>query len=140
MGLLQDIVQREMGGPPADPQQQQNLLAGVTGLLNHPQVGGIGGLMKLFEAQGLGHLMSAWIGNGPNPPVSANQLEQVLGSQRIRKFAQEVGIDPNEASSKLAAILPHAIDHLTPSGTVPPAGVMSAQSMFEALKSKFMNA
>jgi uncharacterized protein YidB (DUF937 family) len=135
---MTDLVGEMMSGQ--SPDQQQNLLGSVAGLINHPQVGGISGLMRMFESRGLGHLMSAWIGNGPNPPVSAPQVQQVFGSQRIMEIAQKLGIDPNQAATQLAAILPHAVDHLTPNGAVPPAGTGSTQSMLASLMGRFMHA
>jgi uncharacterized protein YidB (DUF937 family) len=128
--------------PPGQPSQvqQNNLLESVAGLLCHPQIGGIAGLAALFQNQGLGHIISGWIGNGPNPPVSPDQLQKVLGSERIGEIANKLGMDQNQAASRLAAVLPHAVDHLTPDGSLPPEGTQSCQSILTALKAKFLNA
>jgi uncharacterized protein YidB (DUF937 family) len=139
MSLLQTIVGELAGGQAANPQQHQNtLLEGIVGLLNNPQIGGIGGLAKLFQNQGLGHIIAGWIGKGPNPPVTGSQLQQVLGSQHIADLAAKLGIDPQRAAAQLAAILPHAVDHLTPDGVLPADGSTSPQAALAALKSKFL--
>lgn len=139
MNLLQDLMEQNAGAKADNPQQHQNLLESVASLLSNPQIGGIPGLAALFQSRGLGHLIGGWIGNGANPPVSGSQLEQVLGSQRLAQIAQKLGIDPKDASDRLAAILPHAVDHLTPNGNLPAQGSMDASAMFAALKSKFLN-
>src|ERR1700709_873553 len=59
------------------------LVTALLGLLGNQQTGGLQGLVQLFEQQGLGHLVSSWIGNGNNLPISAQQVESVLGSGRL---------------------------------------------------------
>jgi uncharacterized protein YidB (DUF937 family) len=93
------------------------LVNALLGLLGNQQTGGLQGLVQLFEQQGLGHLISSWIGNGNNLPISPQQVESVLGSGRLAALAQQAGIPPEQASSMLASVLPGLIDHLTPGGT-----------------------
>lgn len=136
MSFFQNLAGQLFGGQSRD--QAQSLLESVTGLLNHPQVGGISGLAQLFQKQGLGQIVAGWISTGPNPPVSATQLQQVLGSQRIAEIAQKLGIDTNQAAARLAETLPAAVDQLTPNGTVPAEGSMNAQAMLGSLVKKFL--
>jgi uncharacterized protein YidB (DUF937 family) len=140
MGLLgslaEKFVSNELGGNAAPAAaQQQNAITSVLGMLNHPSIGGIGGLTQLFQNNGLGHLMAGWTSNGPNPSVSPSQIQQVLGDARIAEFAQKLGIPADQAASHLAEILPHVVDHLTPNGTVP-TGPINIESAAAALKSK----
>jgi uncharacterized protein YidB (DUF937 family) len=135
MSLLQSIAGQLLGSQSQD--QQKGLLESIGGLLNHPQIGGISGLSQLFNKQGLGHIVSGWISTGPNPPISAAQLQQVLGPQRVAEVAKKLGIDQSEASDKLAAALPLAVDQLTPNGTLPAEGSMNTQAIVSTLLSKF---
>lgn len=82
------------------------------------QHGGLGGLVQAFQAGGLGHVVSSWVGNGQNLPVSADQVEQALGGERIAALARKFNIDPSQASALLAKVLPHAVDRMTPQGHV----------------------
>ena len=104
---------------PGNPVANANpaLITALLGLLGNSQAGGLQGLVQLFEQQGLGHLISSWIGSGNNLPISAQQVESVLGSGRLAALAQQAGIPQEQASSMLASVLPGLIDHLTPSGT-----------------------
>jgi uncharacterized protein YidB (DUF937 family) len=138
--MLQSLMGQFMGGGSMNDQQQHGLVQSVAGLLSDPSIGGVSGLAKMFESQGLGHIAQGWISNGPNPPVSAGQLQQVLGSQRISQIAGKLGLDPNQAASQLSAILPHAVDHLTPDGTAPTGQAMNAQGVLRSLESKFLGA
>jgi uncharacterized protein YidB (DUF937 family) len=92
-------------------------------------VGGSGGLADVigaFNKSGLGNVMSQWISTGPNPPISGDQLTQVLGSDVIGQVANKTGLGQADASSALAAVLPGLIDHLTPNGQVPDAGSLQS--------------
>lgn len=87
---------------------------------NHP--GGIGGLVQSFEQNGLGGVVGSWIGNGPNQPVSPQQVQQALGNDQIQHVAGKLGVDSQQASSVLAQLLPGIVDHLTPNGQLPAPG------------------
>ena len=57
------------------------------------QPGGLQGLVQSFHDKGMGGLVSSWISSGPNPPISGDQVHQVLGRQvfgRLRE-ADEIG-------------------------------------------------
>ena len=63
--------------------------------------GGIDGLVKTFNENGLGEVMSSWIGKGENLPISPEQIQQVLGSGQVQQIAEKLGVSPDEASSGL---------------------------------------
>ena len=84
------------------------------------QHGGIQGMVAQFEKQGLGPTVQSWIGNGPNQPISPDQVHQVFGSGMITQMAAKAGMNPQDLAQKLSQILPGAIDKLTPEGRVPP--------------------
>jgi uncharacterized protein YidB (DUF937 family) len=84
---------------------------------NHP--GGISGLVQAFHSNGLGELINSWIGTGQNQPVSAAQIQQVLGSGPVQSLAQKLGISPEQASSTLSQLLPTVMDKLSPNGSLP---------------------
>jgi uncharacterized protein YidB (DUF937 family) len=88
----------------------------VTGLIEHH--GGLSGLVAQFEQQGMGGLVKSWIGNGPNQPVSADQLQQALNPDAVAKMSQRFGMEPQDLLQKLAKALPQAVDRMTPGGTV----------------------
>jgi uncharacterized protein YidB (DUF937 family) len=85
------------------------------------QHGGIQGIVMQLEQQGLGGVARSWVGNGPNQPISADQIHQVFGSGVIAQLAQKAGMNPEELAGKLSQVLPAAIDKLTPGGKVPAA-------------------
>ena len=137
MGLLDQLLGAATSSMGNTTPNHQGGLQGVTDLLHSPGVGGIGGLAQMFQSKGLGHLMSGWVGTGPNPGVSPSQLTQVLGQDRINQFATQAGVPHEQAGGYLAQLLPHVIDHLTPDGQMP-QGQSTASGAFDMLKSKLL--
>jgi uncharacterized protein YidB (DUF937 family) len=94
---------------------------------NHP--GGLAGLVQTFQQNGLGEIVNSWVGTGQNQPISADQLQSVLGGQQVQQLAAKAGIPPDVASAKLAEYLPMIIDRLTPNGQVPQSGNVMEMGM-----------
>jgi uncharacterized protein YidB (DUF937 family) len=89
----------------------------VNGLIE--KHGGIQGIVSQFESQGLGATVQSWVGNGPNQPVSADQVHQALSPEVLKDLAGKAGMSTQDLAAKLATILPQMIDKLTPNGKVP---------------------
>src|SRR5690242_11670768 len=102
MSLLSSVIGAVTGK--GDSTEASPLVAVIGGLL--AQSGGLQGLMSKFSQAGLGDVFSKWVSTGPNPPISSDQIQQVLGSQQIQDLAAKLGIDPNLASQILAQHLP----------------------------------
>ena len=64
-------------------------------------------------------MVSQWVSTGPNPPISSDQIHQVLGSDQVKALAAKAGINPDTAGAAIAQILPGLVDKLTPNGSVP---------------------
>lgn len=96
-------------------------------------MGGLGGLLQSLQGAGLGQVAQSWIGTGANLPISADQLSQVLGNERIGQIAQQLGLAPEHVSEQLAGMLPDVVDRLTPSGQLPEGGLGDPQQLLESL-------
>lgn len=133
MGLLDNLTQAATSGIGAEGQGSG--LAGVILQMLQNQPGGIAGLMQNFQQYGLGNLLQSWISTGHNLPVSAEQIQQVLGHQQVAQIADQAGLSHEEASNGLALLLPQIVDKLTPNGQIPQSGDLMSQGM-ELLKGK----
>lgn len=91
-----------------------------------PMLGGMlagGGLSKLlsgFQAQGLSSQADSWVGTGPNEPVTAGQVGQVIGDDEIAQIAEKLGVSHEEAAQAIAEVLPQVVDRVSPEGQLPP--------------------
>jgi uncharacterized protein YidB (DUF937 family) len=122
MGLF-DAIAGQVTGALAGNVGAGGLMEVAMGLLNNPQLGGLQGLVAAFEKQGLGSIISSWIGNGANLPISAEQLQAVLGNAQVQAMAQKVGLSPQDLAGQLAGMLPGLVDSLTPGGKLPEGGI-----------------
>jgi uncharacterized protein YidB (DUF937 family) len=73
-----------------------------------------------FSQGGEGDTFSSWVGLAENHPISADQIQKVLGSEQVNALAAKIGVDPAQASHFLAEYLPKVVDKLTPEGKVDP--------------------
>ena len=80
--------------------------------------GGLDSLLNQFRNAGHGAAADSWVGTGQNLPISAEQINSVLGHGKIADIAQQAGISPEQMSQLLAQALPSLIDKLTPGGRV----------------------
>lgn len=118
MGWLDAIASTGLKEWASSPQAAQ-LLAQYLG---QPSIGGLPKLTELFNAQGLGAVLQSWLGQGAALPISAEQVQAVLGSDVIQAIASKVGIDPAQAVQTVLSLLPEAVKLLA-SGNVGDAGV-----------------
>jgi uncharacterized protein YidB (DUF937 family) len=106
------IVENTKGDP-----GHQSLVIETVGFLASHQ-GGLNSLIQAFEQNGLGHIISSWISNQQNSPVSGDQIKAVLGSQHIADLARNTGVAPDKVVEHLRNSLPSLVDALTPNGRV----------------------
>jgi uncharacterized protein YidB (DUF937 family) len=78
--------------------------------------GGLHDIVDKFKEHGLGDLVNSWVSHGENLPVSAEQIEKVLGSDVVKNLAAKMGIDPSEVTKHLSDLLPAVVDKMTPEG------------------------
>ncbi len=126
MGLLEELAGSAMSGMLGN---SSNPLVHSALEMIQNQPGGLAGLVQSFEQKGMGGLVQSWVSNGPNPPITSDQLTHVLGSDAVTNLAAKAGISPDQAGSQLAALLPGLIDKLTPNGHVGDAGGLLTAAM-----------
>lgn len=130
MGIL-DIVGGLVGGQ-AGGSNQSSLASSALEFINN-QPGGLNGLVSQFEQGGAGDVIKSWISNGANQAISPETLQNVLGSDTVAQLAGKIGIDPQQASSLLAQVLPHVVNGATPDGQVPAGGQVDTSNVLGTL-------
>jgi uncharacterized protein YidB (DUF937 family) len=130
MGLFDSVVGALAGGQGGG---NSGLMDVVMQLINS-QPGGLGGLVQSFQQGGLGDIVNSWVSTGQNLPVSAEQLQSVLGGGALQNIAAQLGVSPEQASGSLAELLPQVVDKLTPNGQIPEGGTELLAQGMEMLK------
>jgi uncharacterized protein YidB (DUF937 family) len=126
MSFLEDMAGKEVSGMLAN--SSNPLASSVMQMINN-RPGGLSGLLAQFHEKGLGGLVSSWVGTGQNLPISAEQLQSVLGSEQVKELAAKAGISPDAVSSHLAQLLPMLVDKMTPNGQVPQSSSLVEEGM-----------
>ncbi len=128
MGLFDSVaggLGQMLGGQQAQAGAGDNpMLQAVMGLLGNS--GGLGGLLQKFQQGGLADVAQSWVGTGANLPISAEQVQQVLGSGALGDIASKLGLQPEQAAGALSQALPEVVDKLTPNGQLPAEGELMA--------------
>jgi uncharacterized protein YidB (DUF937 family) len=118
MGFFDDIVGSMLaGGGEAN-------LGGIMEVLSGLDAQGVKGLVESFQRNGLGEIVSSWVGGGENLPISPDQVAQGLGNDLLASLSEKSGIPAEELSSQIAGYLPEFIDKVTPAGTIPEGGLV----------------
>lgn len=86
---------------------------------------GLGGLLNKLQQGGLGNATDSWVGSGQNQPVPPKQLGSALGPDVIKSLAQRSGLSEEELTQQLSQALPGLVDKLTPDGRLPTAAELS---------------
>ena len=136
MGLFDKIVSI-VGDNMSGGTGNKDLMEQALNLINNPAIGGLPGLINKFEKGGLGEIISSWVGTGANQPISADQIINALGADRIHEIADKLGVADNQVSDGLASVLPQIIDKLTPNGKVPEGDVL--KQGISLLSKQFLN-
>jgi uncharacterized protein YidB (DUF937 family) len=133
MGLLESVVgdlMQNSGGSSPMGSVLTGLLSGQTGIGAQQAPtgqapgsgmagGGLAGILSAFQQAGLGQVVQSWISNGPNQSVSPDQLQSVLGQDKVNGMAAQAGMEPSDFLGQLAQHLPNAVNAMTPNGQLP---------------------
>ncbi|QLG89696.1 DUF937 domain-containing protein [Chitinibacter bivalviorum] len=111
MSLLDTLASQVLGG------DQSSALSGLL-----ESQGGVSGLLEKLQNGGLGEVAQSWVSTGDNLPISAEQIQSVLGNETVANIASQFGVDPQQAAGTLSTLLPQLIDGLTPNGEVAAGG------------------
>ena len=80
---------------------------------------GLGDLVERFKQGGQGAAVDTWVERGPNTGIDDTKLEKALGPDLIDDLVQQTGLSRQVLLSRLALVLPEAVDKLTPEGRLP---------------------
>jgi len=88
-------------------------------VLGSGKQGGLNAIVAKLQQAGFGDQVKSWIGNGQNLPITAEQLQQVLGSDTVKQLAARFNIPVDQLAKVLAQQLPAAVDQASPEGKLP---------------------
>lgn len=78
----------------------------------------LAGITDKLKEGGLGEQLSSWLGDGDNAPVSADQLTNALGADKIGEMASKLGVDAGAAAETLSQAMPSLLDKFSSGGNL----------------------
>ena len=74
---------------------------------------------QVFHDRHHGSEVRSWVNRGDNQPIEPRGLEEALGADAIEALTRQTGLSRDELLSRLSAVLPTAVDRMTPEGREP---------------------
>ncbi len=120
MGIL-DMLTSMLASKGASELETAVIPVVLSEVLGNGSQGGLSAIVAKLQQAGFGDQVKSWIGTGQNLPISAQQLQEVLGSDTVKQLAARFGIPADQLSTVLAQVLPTAVDQASPKGALPHA-------------------
>src|ERR1700748_904754 len=67
-------------------------------VLGNGSQGGLSAIVAKLQQAGLGDQVKSWLGNGQNLPITAQELQEVLGSDAVRQLSDKYNIPRDQIS------------------------------------------
>jgi len=101
-GLDMGDIQQALGQLLADDSGSMN----ISSLLSNMNMGSLMGIA------------SSWLGDGDNDSISTNQLNELLDSDKLSNFANQLGLSEDSALNGLTEALPALVDKSSSGGSL----------------------
>ncbi|MEM7377265.1 MAG: YidB family protein [Pseudomonadota bacterium] len=112
-----DLLMSKLGGANASADGVQSVLAGLIGDGDQMDIAGLIGQLQ-GQGGGITELLGSWLGDGTNAPVSADQVRDMLGGDKVAAAAQQLGTDEGSLLSGLQDALPEMVNQASSGGSL----------------------
>jgi len=107
-------------GDQAEGMEENSITDALSGLLSNEEgnfdLGSI--VSNAMSGDGIGAIMSSWLGDGENEAIDAGGLTSLFGEDKISEFADKLGVDTDTALSGLSDVIPNMIDKSSEGGNI----------------------
>ena len=112
------FAQSDLSGEAGSGLNTESLASALSDLTDGSGGLDFGALVNNFSSGGLGEIVNSWLGDGDNQTVSADQITNVIGDERIADFARKLGLSRDEAAGGLSEALPQMVDKASSGGSL----------------------
>ena len=78
----------------------------------------LGSLIGAMQGKDLGAIAASWLGDGDNAGISAEQVREVVGQDKVAAMASELNSDEDSILNGLKEALPQLIDKSSKGGSL----------------------
>jgi uncharacterized protein YidB (DUF937 family) len=115
MQLGTQLLASKMGGG-ANSSVITNALSGL--MADKDGQANLGGIIGAMQGKGLGAVAESWLGDGENANISADQVCDVVGKDKVAAMASELNTDEDSLLDNLKDVLPQIIDKSSSGGSL----------------------
>ncbi len=76
----------------------------------------VGAIADKLKEGGLGDQVTSWLGDGENAAVSADDMTNALGADKVSEMASKLGVDSSSAAETLSQAVPALMDKMSSGG------------------------
>ncbi|MFT5136070.1 MAG: hypothetical protein ACI9XU_001201 [Arenicella sp.] len=95
----------------------QSVIGGLLGGSGNQGID-LSSIVGSLQNSGLGDIAKSWLGDGNNQDITASQIEGMLGSDKIREAASQLGTNQNDLLRGLQDMLPQVVDKSSSGGSL----------------------
>lgn len=97
----------------------------------------LNGLVEKFKKANLSDTVSSWLSNGENKPITAEHIDEVFDTEKLKAFANSLKIEITEAKEMLAKAIPELVDKFSSDGKLFDIKSTDATSLLDKIKKLF---
>ncbi len=114
--IAQQVISQKLGQD-IDTDTITDALSALTGDMEDGfSVGTL--VSKLSSFDGLGDMLSSWLGDGENLPIDMDTIMNAFNGSEISEFASKLGIDQENATQLLSELVPNIVDNSSSGGSL----------------------
>jgi len=118
MKLATQVLASKLGGNAGgNSDMVQNVIGSLLGGSGDSGLD-LGSLVGNLQNSGLGDIAQSWLGDGDNAEISSSQIESLLGSDKIKEAASQLGADQGDLLSGLKEMIPQVVDKSSSGGSL----------------------
>lgn len=119
MKLATQLLASKLGGGAGNSDMVSSVIGSLLGGSSDQGQGmDLGSIVGNLKESGLGSIAESWLGDGDNAEISSDQIQSMLGSDKIQAAAKQLGTDENDLLSGLKDMLPQVIDKSSSGGSL----------------------
>ncbi len=102
-----------------DGNDEDGIMGALSGLLGDLDGNlDLGSIVSLMNEHGLASVLGSWLGDGDNDSISADQIKDLFGGNKISEFASQLNISEGQATESLADAVPQLVDKASSGGAL----------------------
>lgn len=115
---IMDIVIKTLGNQLGGGGDADSLKGVLNKLIGSGDSLDLAGLVSALNDKGLGDIADSWLGDGENADISADQVKDVIGDDKVKQAAEALGTDEGSVLNGLREVLPQIVDKSSSGGSL----------------------